>query len=170
MHKASFDEMRKLLDVYLTGEESLIIDVGSREYEEGKGSYRPLVPKGYVGLDTDPGENVDIVMSTPFDIPLSSGSVDVVLCGQVLEHCLNPFRLVKEISRVLKINGMLFLVAPFIQPPHYFPRDCFRFLPDGMKAIIEESGLKCLKAYIKDWVNDKGRGRSDCWGIGVKHG
>ena len=45
-------------------------------------------------------------------LPLSSGTFDVVLCSEVIEHVLEPDRLVGEIARVLAPNGLLLLSTP----------------------------------------------------------
>ena len=58
-----------------------VIDVGSQDVN---GSYRPLFAKPgwrYRGIDMTAGPNVDIVMPDPYELPLSSRSVDLVISG-----------------------------------------------------------------------------------------
>ena len=45
-------------------------------------------------------------------LPFSSGTFDVVLCSEVIEHVLEPDRLVDELARVLAPNGLLLLSTP----------------------------------------------------------
>lgn len=61
-----------------------------------------------VNIDFYPFDNVDIV-SDISDLPFNNNSVDVVINEFVLEHVKNPKKIVKEIYRVLKPNGELFL-------------------------------------------------------------
>ena len=55
------------------------------------------------------------------DIPVEDGSFDAVLCSEVIEHLPYPDRAIRELSRVLKKGGKLFLTAPFFMPTHFAP-------------------------------------------------
>ena len=158
MHRESRRDMRRALarHVNLT-KKNIVLDVGSYDVN---GTYKCLIPENnvYIGTDIAIGPNVDFVMSE-FSIPLKDKSIDIVLCGQVLEHCRNPFKLIEEAYRIVKPGGHVFLVAPFIWPEHRFPLDCFRYLPDGMSSVLEFSGFKVKQAYLSG---------PDCWGVGTK--
>jgi SAM-dependent methyltransferase len=52
------------------------------------------------------------------DMPVSSGTVDAVICTEVLEHVPDPAQAVREIHRVLKPGGVLLAAAPFYWPWH----------------------------------------------------
>ena len=135
----------------------LVADIGSMS-KNGAKSYRDFT-KQYIGIDIEPGTNVDLVMTGPYSIPLSDQSVDTVISGQCLEHVNNPFKLVSESARILKQGGYMLLTAPFQWREHRYPLDTFRYLPDGMRSLMEEAGMTVIKTYlIKD----------DCWGIGVR--
>lgn len=58
------------------------------------------------------------------EIPVPDASFDVVLCTEVLEHCPEPIRVVKEIARILKPGGRLIMTAPLgsgiHQEPYHF--------------------------------------------------
>lgn len=46
------------------------------------------------------------------ELPLENASVDNVIMFDVLEHCVDVKRVLKEINRVLKPGGQLFIVVP----------------------------------------------------------
>jgi ubiquinone/menaquinone biosynthesis C-methylase UbiE len=46
------------------------------------------------------------------NLPLKDKSFDLILLFEVLEHSINPTDLIKEIYRVLKPGGLLFLTVP----------------------------------------------------------
>lgn len=46
------------------------------------------------------------------DVPLESGSIDLVVCFEVIEHVDNPVRAFAELRRVLRPNGALLLSTP----------------------------------------------------------
>lgn len=171
MHNDSFKEMARVLDLYLLGERYKIIDVGS-QLILGLGlqkTYKDLMKSGweYVGVDVVEGANVDVVMKNDV-LPFAEESVDVVLSGQCLEHCENPFSLVKEMARVTKKGGLVIIAAPWNQGKH-LDVDRWRFAPQGFKTLFDHSGLTCIDVYLNQTYSEKGRARHmDCWGIGKK--
>jgi SAM-dependent methyltransferase len=58
-------------------------------------------------------------------IPLPDGSLDAVLCTEVLEHVPDPMAVLKEFARLLKPAGRLLLTTPLgcalhMEPYHYY--------------------------------------------------
>ena len=90
---------------------------------------------------------------------MSSIFIDFIVSGQMLEHCRNPFRSVAEMTRVLKPDHYIVLIAPSAGKYHDNP-DCWRFMNDAFKAIANEVGLK----VVADWVDlDAPDERSRAW-------
>lgn len=76
------------------------------------------------------------------DIPVDSGSFDVVLCTEVLEHVLEPIRAIQEISRVLTPGGRLYLSAPMRSAIHQAPHHYYGgFTPYFYQAALPAHGL-----------------------------
>ena len=61
------------------------------------------------------------VVSDIASIPCDDNSFDVLMCTEVLEHVVNPREAIKEFSRLLKIEGLLILTAPFCSLTHFAP-------------------------------------------------
>ena len=74
-------------------------------------------------------------------IPLSAGSVDTILCTEVLEHVPDPDRVISEIARVLRPGGIAICTAPFFYPVHD-RFDFFRYSPDGVATIMQRHGFE----------------------------
>ena len=132
------------------------LDVGSLNVN---GSYRRQVERfemKYLGLDQSAGPNVDVVASA-YALPYPSGAFDVVLSGQTLEHLTMPMLAVEEMKRVCRDGGWVLLIAPFIYGEHRFPIDCWRFLPDGLRFLLE--GFE---------AQDAGLMHQDCFALGRK--
>lgn len=51
-------------------------------------------------------------------LPLSSASVDFVIINQVLEHCKEIFRIIHEVSRVLRVGGHVLIGVPNLASMH----------------------------------------------------
>jgi SAM-dependent methyltransferase len=80
-------------------------------------------------------------MSDQYSLPFPSGTFDVVVSGQVLEHVSKVWIWFAELGRVCKPNGYVVTVNPVSWPYHEAPLDCWRVFPDGMRALCDEAGL-----------------------------
>ena len=63
---------------------------------------------------------IDII-SDIINIPVVNESYDVVLCTEVLEHVPDPYLALKELSRIVKVDGQLIITAPFCSLTHFAP-------------------------------------------------
>jgi SAM-dependent methyltransferase len=153
MHQSSYDKMTAFCCSYLESRQAesiTIVDLGSHDIN---GSYRPIFarpPWRYVGIDLVAGENVDVVLRNPYSWPeIASRSADVLVSGQTLEHTEFFWETIREIARVLKPGGLCCIIAPSSGPEHRFPVDCWRFLPDGLRALARYAGLEVLEAQMQ---------------------
>ncbi|MDN5914088.1 MAG: class I SAM-dependent methyltransferase [Pseudonocardia sp.] len=80
-------------------------------------------------------DNVQFVADA-HDIPLHDGSVDCVVVQAVLEHVLDPWKVVDEIHRVLKPDGLVYAETPFLQHVHEGPYDFTRFTESGHRWLF----------------------------------
>ena len=126
-------------------DELTVLDVGSRQVRRSHPTIKQLLHYPaitYLGLDLEPGRNVDVVAAQPYDYPIDSNSIDVVFSANCMEHATNPIAYAKEISRVLKPTGKACIVAPIVGRRHC-KVDCWRIFPDGMRsAFCGEAGLQ----------------------------
>lgn len=102
-------------------------------------------------------KSIDII-SYPYDYPSydiekdhlahEDESVDFVTMNAVIEHINNPDNIFKEIRRVLKRNGLVFVRTPnwqidyknfYNDPTHVKP-----FTPNGLKQTFELYNLKTI--------------------------
>ncbi|MBA3928358.1 MAG: methyltransferase type 11 [Xanthomonas sp.] len=151
MHLSSYQHMEDLVSRYLrTGEPLSVLDIGSYDVN---GSYRTLFADSkwsYVGVDLETGPGVDLVLKSPYQLPLASGSVDVVISGQAFEHVEYFWLSWLEMLRILKPGGLVFLIAPSRGPEHRYPQDCWRFYPDGYRALARYGQCELVEVTT-DW-------------------
>jgi SAM-dependent methyltransferase len=76
------------------------------------------------------------------ELPFAANTFDAVICTQVLEHVPEPQQVIREIGRVLKPGGLLFLSAPQSWCQHQKPYDFFRYTSFGLTHLFENAGLK----------------------------
>lgn len=79
------------------------------------------------------------------ELPIEDESFDAILCTQVLEHLQKPIESVKEMYRVLRPGGHLFMTAPMAHNEHQIPYDFFRYTSFGLKHICTEAGFREIR-------------------------
>lgn len=144
MHELSVRLMKRALS-RIDWPTALVLDVGSLDVN---GSYRSLIEgKGwrYVGLDIRLGGNVD-VLASEFRYPFPDGCFDAVISGCTFEHVTAVWDWVDELARILKPGGLLAIVTHTHFPLHRFPVDCWRVMPDGLKYLLDRTGV--LERYV----------------------
>ncbi|MFM9914934.1 MAG: methyltransferase domain-containing protein [Rhizobacter sp.] len=152
MHSSSLQHVRQLVHQHLSDKSILkVIDIGSYDVN---GSYKPMFVRDgwtYTGVDLAAGPNVDVVLLSPYRLPFPSYSVDVIVSGQAFEHVEFFWLTWLEMVRVLKPGGLIFLLAPSRGPEHRFPQDCWRFYPDGYRALATYGDLEMV-SVTTDWA------------------
>ncbi|MBI3766624.1 MAG: class I SAM-dependent methyltransferase [Ignavibacteriales bacterium] len=103
----------------------------------------------YVGIDLSkdhmPAPNV---CGDSLLLPFRDESFETVLSTQVIEHVVNPFQMMSEVSRVLKPGGYLILTAPQAWPLHEEPHDYFRYTRYGLELLANRYHLNAI--YIRE--------------------
>jgi SAM-dependent methyltransferase len=132
--------------------ETDVLDIGT-EYRFRK-ELQPVKhwfkDKNYVAAGYEPrmdfGEdNCDLDLDV-CAIDLPDASFDCVICLEVLEHVADPISAARELQRILRPGGALFLTVPFLHPyhghkesksgSHYEFPDYWRFTHQGLQKLF----------------------------------
>lgn len=150
MHKGSLLRMAWFAEKFIPqgGPRLKILDVGSCNVN---GTYRDFLPADrfdYTGLDMAAGPNVDVVPEFLYSwSELEDDAFDIVISGQVFEHAEFFWLTAAEMTRVLKKDGLMCVIAPNGFAEHRYPVDCWRFFTDGMIAIARYLNLEVVHAH-----------------------
>ena len=121
----------------------IFLDVGCgvKPYEKVFGKY---VDK-YYGIEYSPesgfrGNRADVAGDAS-EMPFADESFDTILCTEVMEHVMNPEKVIAEFARILKPDGVAIITVPFFYPIHD-TFDFFRYTDKGIAVIMERYGLE----------------------------
>jgi SAM-dependent methyltransferase/uncharacterized protein YbaR (Trm112 family) len=88
-----------------------------------------------VGTDVSFGPLTALICDA-HDIPFENETFDGVIAQAVLEHVVDPYRVVAEIHRVLKPGGFVYAETPFMQQVHMGSYDFTRFTCSGHRRLF----------------------------------
>ena len=87
-----------------------------------------------IETDVAPGPRTQVICDA-HDLPFAEGTFEAVVCQAVLEHVLDPIRVVGEIHRVLAPQGLVYSEVPFMQQVHGGAYDVTRFTLLGHRRL-----------------------------------
>jgi SAM-dependent methyltransferase len=138
-----------------------VLDVGCGEGAAFAAVRRTFAPHTLVAVDIHAGAvakaerlaeqmggRIEVRRADAGRLPLDSGSVDLVLCHQLLHHCTDPARALAELHRVLARGGWLLVAESCRSFLAWWPvRLLFRHPPreqytaEQYAALIEAAGF-----------------------------
>src|SRR3989338_10753742 len=99
--------------------------------------YHKSIKAKIVCVDIKHTEKAHVVCDA-MSLPLKKSSFDGIICVNSLYYYNNPFMAVKEFSNILKKNGKLMLIMPFMYPIHDAPEDKYRFTEYGINELLKK--------------------------------
>lgn len=125
------------------------------------------------GAGNDPREGYDNVDEVDFDFdifpyPIQDETYDYIFMKDVLEHLDYPWKVLKELHRILKPNGTIEIICPHhndesaynsLQHKHYFNEQAFKEFLDHCPIFeiesleVEPTGLGMfIPEFIRNYV------------------
>lgn len=127
------------------GRRPLVLVIGGGAIGSGVESLYKDSRLDLLAFDVYVSDNVQFI-ADGHNVPLRDGSVDAVLIQAVLEHVLEPQKVVAEIHRVLRPRGLVYADTPFMQHVHEGAYDFTRFTESGHRYLfrhfeVRDSGV-----------------------------
>ena len=133
--------------------DSKVLDVGCAT----GGFLKHLKSKGFYhlyGIDMIPqyvykAKNYNIRLGTVYAIPFEDNSFDIIILDQVLEHLHNPKSAMKEIKRVLKKGGLIYVGVPdadrYDDEYYWIMREHIQhFTLNSLKLLAQNNGFELI--------------------------
>jgi SAM-dependent methyltransferase len=92
-------------------------------------------PPGFIAVDRESFPDIAVVADVAA-LPFRDGCLDAILCEVVLEHVPDSAAAIRELERVLKPGGSVYLSLPFLWPYHASPHDYRRWTVSGIRREL----------------------------------
>ena len=120
-----------------------ILEIG--EYWDNYKGAKKLYPElNILSVDIDPKLNPDYVLDITKKTHFDDEKFDSIICLEVIEHTREPLSAIKEMTRILKKDGYLFLSAPCNYRIHAPFPDSWRFTHHFYKVIAHDYNYKLI--------------------------
>lgn len=138
-----------------------VLDLGC-----GTGRYLEFFSKDSIGIDAS-YESIKIVKKKGLNIKFGdlnqklnfhNDFFDIVFCSHILEHVESPIGLLKECNRILKKNGLIFIILPnetnlpnLIGLDNYFgnhPEHLYSFSIKNTKILLSNANFNIMNVFI----------------------
>jgi SAM-dependent methyltransferase len=133
-----------------------ILEIGSREVTAKSNARQKFSNSTYIGFDYYPGNNVDVVgdvhkLSSYFKFESEEDKFDIIYSSACFEHFAMPWIVAIEISKSLKIGGIVFIETHFSYASHERPWHFFQFSDMALRVLFSEAlGFECMEAGMSN--------------------
>jgi SAM-dependent methyltransferase len=138
--------------------DSKILIIGGGTIGSGLSGFYKDFSSNIDSFDIYYSANIDFIADA-HDIPIMTNYYDLVIIQAVLEHVIDPFKVVEECFRVMKYGGYIYAETPFMQQVHEGPFDFTRFTDSGHRSLFRNFKLISSGAVA-------GVGTSLMWSLG----
>lgn len=123
------------------------VEIGSLDIN---GSVRGLFGPKYIGIDQSPGAGVDVIGDAVEVLWNHVQCADVIVCCEMLEHDLTPWRTLQAIRDSLRPGGYLVLTVRGFDdrgcwPKHNCPDDYWRFSVSAVRDLLPVLGFRVIE-------------------------
>ncbi len=128
-----------------------VLEIGSRNVVTKRSFKHLLTDAEYTGFDYYDGPNVDVVGDAHKLSSYFNEQFDLIFSAAVFEHLAMPWVVAEEITKLLKINGLVFVETHYCYGSHERPWHFFQFSEVALKALFSPAlGYECIEAGVSN--------------------
>ena len=125
---------------YHLKKDSKVLIIGGGTLGSGSDYFFSMCKRKGISIDSIDvyfSQNITAIADAHY-LPFENESYELVIIQAVLEHVINPNRVVEEIYRILKNNAIVYAETPFMQCVHEGPYDFTRFSHSGHRWLFKK--------------------------------
>lgn len=126
-----------------------VIEIGTMRSEPDRPTHHKVWAghaKSYVMIDAAPGVDVDLVDDAHSLLTVEDKAVDAVIAVSVWEHLERPWIAARQMARILRPGGILYVSTHQTFPIHGYPSDFFRFTDKALALLFDDAGFSEVHA------------------------
>jgi len=139
MHFSALSAGEAFAQTYFV-ENGLVVDVGGRNINGSLRTFFEKLGMRYICVDMEKDDSVDIVVPPGEPMPFEEASVDLIISTSCFEHDPCFWMTFREMTRMIKPTGFIYVNAPTRGFYHGYPGDNWRFYSDAGQALAFWSG------------------------------
>jgi SAM-dependent methyltransferase len=132
----------KMVAHYYGGKDKMVLDIGGKSVNGSLRSFFEELGMKYICVDIEEDISVDIVVNPGDKYPFEDGSVDLIISTSCFEHDPCFWITFKEMTRITKKGGFIYVNAPSNGVYHCYPGDNWRFYSDAGQALAYWSSFQ----------------------------
>jgi len=113
----------------------VVVDIGGQNVNGSLRDFFLNLGMKYICVDIEPHTSVDIVVKPGDKLPFENGSIDLIVSTSCFEHDPCFWITFKEMTRITKLGGFIYINAPTNGEYHRYPGDNWRFYSDAGQAL-----------------------------------
>jgi len=126
----------------------LVLDIGGLNVNGSLREFFTNLGMKFVCIDMEKHPSVDIVVQPGEKLPFEDGSVDLIVSTSCFEHDPCFWLTFREMARIVKLGGFIYINAPSGGPYHKYPGDNWRFYSDAGQALAYWSGKQMFNETV----------------------
>ena len=117
-----------------------VVDIGGQDVNGSLKQFFVKAGMRYICVDMVEHEGVDVVVQPGDPLPFANGSIDLIISSSCFEHDPCFWMTFREMARIVKLGGYVYVSAPANGPYHGYPGDNWRFYGDAGQALAHWAG------------------------------
>ena len=113
----------------------IVLDIGGKDVNGWLRVFFERLGMKYICVDIESHTSVDVVVKPGDKLPFNNGSIDLIVSTSCFEHDPCFWITFKEMTRITKLGGFIYVNAPTNGPYHCHPGDNWRFYSDAGQAL-----------------------------------
>jgi SAM-dependent methyltransferase len=147
MHFTSLRSGESFSETY-GGADKIVVDIGGQDVNGSLRNFFTEKGMKFMCVDMIEHPSVDIVVKPGDKLPFDNSSVDLIVSTSCFEHDPCFWLTFKEMTRIIKLDGYIYINAPTAGPYHCYPGDNWRFYSDAGQALAYWSGKQVINEEV----------------------
>lgn len=141
MHGTSLISGQSFSETY-GGTGKTVVDIGGQDVNGSLRTFFETKGMKFICIDMIEHPSVDIIVKPGEKMPFENSSVDLIVSTSCFEHDPCFWLTFREMTRIIKPDGFIYINAPTSGPYHCYPGDNWRFYSDAGQALAYWSGIQ----------------------------